>query len=459
MEDPTLRIVADTILTTNAFQSEYDEFAASNGLKNAIQGLSSLTLGDRRAALLEYWRELHAALGIPPPKEIPSDGVLRKKIEERALGELSSCLVAAKGHQVAARLGLLPPTADSEARVIVIGGVTMDLTFRIEEYPEHEMSTQASRFKMTPGGKGFMQAIAAARLGLKVSLLAAIADDGHRQVISGQLQAAGVDLSLLKIVDGAESALTGVFELPRGDSKAVNWRGTAALTSDDITESAATLEACDAILMTFEIPHDVMEATLALTGTFAQPRPIIIVTPGQPYVGDEKIDHRLLANVDYLVARKWELDRLFSTSHPELENDDLFEYLLGEGVKQICLMADQGPTVYSAEEPFTFGVTLAGTYGFPKSAISRDAFCAALASRLIEAPSTPVDEHLKWATAAMARTATDFTASAKANDKTPGANSLPDRHRIEEKLKAANRLAAHRREHPPIDDVAPESVS
>jgi ribokinase len=339
-----------------------------------------------------------------------------------------------------------PVATDTGARsgkVIVVGGVAVDITFRIEDFPDHETSTQASSLQITPGGKGFMQAIAAARLGLDTALLAAIASDEHQDRIVDQLEDAGVDTSLLKIVDDASNSFTGIFELNRGDSRAVNLRGTATLSSDDIRAAEARLATCDVLLTTFEIPTEVTKELLTLTSTFPSTRPAVILTPGQPYVEKHKIDRRLLAHVDYLVGRRWEFTRLFSDTHPELLGNDLYEYLLDLGVKHVCLMNDHGSSVYSTL-PDPIHETQPHAYTFPNSAISRDAFCAALAYRLCEdstalEDATSLNDAIRWATAAMARAASEFTASAQAGDDAPAVNSLPSRALIEEKLRALRR--------------------
>ena len=92
-------------------------------------------------------------------------------------------------------------------RVIVIGGTVMDATFHTKDIPPRGTSTEAYAFGRAPGGKGLWQAVAAARLGLDVALVAAVADDQFGREIVDFLKDERVDTSLLKLVRDAKPHL------------------------------------------------------------------------------------------------------------------------------------------------------------------------------------------------------------------------------------------------------------
>ena len=76
-------------------------------------------------------------------------------------------------------------------RVIVVGGAVLDMKYRMKTLPQVDMATEARSFTLAPGGKGLHQAIAAARLGLKTSLVAAVARDSHGDEIVAFLDKEG----------------------------------------------------------------------------------------------------------------------------------------------------------------------------------------------------------------------------------------------------------------------------
>ena len=107
-------------------------------------------------------------------------------------------------------------------------------------------------------------------------------------------------------------------------------------------------------------------------------------------------------------------NRLMST----LPHDSCLRY----GVETLCFPTDRGCTVYS--EPLgTFNVP---TFPSPykESSMSRDAFCAALAAKLIDSGQQFSEEVALWATAAMAAAIADH----------PLPNPMPDRRRVEQLL-------------------------
>ena len=149
----------------------------------------------------------------------------------------------------------------------MVGGAVMDATFRTRALPERDTTREAYGFVLSPGGKGLTQAVAAARLGLDVSLLAAVTEDRFGQEIVEYLEDQGVDTSMLKYVSDTKSPFTGVIEFEQGDSIAVNWRNEEEVRLDirDVERFGSHLLASDAVLVTFELPLESMERTLELT--------------------------------------------------------------------------------------------------------------------------------------------------------------------------------------------------
>ena len=100
----------------------------------------------------------------------------------------------------------------------------------------------------------------------------------------------------------ATTPATGIFERPFGESAAAVWRGPLELDSRHLDRHAKALSSCAALLLTFEIPLPILHRTLDLTAGRPDERPVIIVTPGQPYPNAE-LTRDTLRQIDYLVAR------------------------------------------------------------------------------------------------------------------------------------------------------------
>jgi ribokinase len=299
----------------------------------------------------------------------------------------------------------------------------MDATFHTKDIPPRGTSTEAYKFQLAPGGKGLWQAVAAARLGLDVALVAAVADDRFGHEIVNHLRDEGVDTSLLKLVDDAHTPFTSVIEFELGDSLALNWPNQREVHLDirDVDRLGQHFATCDAVLLTFEIPRETLEYTLSLANRLDESRPIVIVTPGQPYA-DTGLSGQALSQIDYLVALPWELGRYKPPDRQSFDMDVAARQLLAYGVETLCVPTDGGCYVYS--QPLgTFNVP---TFPSPykESSVARDAFCAALATKLIDSERRFSEEVALWATTAMAAEIADH----------PLPNPMPDRRRVEQLL-------------------------
>ena len=431
------RIVADAVLALGIFSEEhYRHFVEAR----VLDALRSDLLSRRRRALLANWPRLHEALGVVPV-DAPSDRTLRGSLEGVVLAELARLLirrgVSSRTHENAVP-GPDDPSPKPDAqrpkgRVIVVGAAVMDATFRTRALPERDTTREAYGFVLSPGGKGLTQAVAVSRLGLDVSLLAAVTDDRFGQEIVEYLQDQGVDTSMLKFVSDAKSPFTGVIEFEQGDSIAVNWRNEEEVRLDvrDIERFGSNLLASDAVLVTFELPLESMERTLELAHGPELHRPLKIVVPAHPY-DNGSMSGQAMAKIDYLVAHSWELGPYAPPNRTPFDLDTVARRIIAFGVGALCVPTGGGCTIYS-ERLGTFAVpTFVPVY--KESQAARDAFCAALAAKLIDAHGEFSEQVALWATAAMAAAAADYPAGRKPK---PLTSSMPDRSRVEELLNRA----------------------
>ncbi|MET0416327.1 MAG: PfkB family carbohydrate kinase [Actinoplanes sp.] len=451
----TDRIVADTVLGLGLFRDSY----LGHGVgARIVDGVFSDLLSRRRRALLACWPALHEALAADPGEK-PSDRTLRGSLEGLVLRQLSRQLVRRETHSLGASNAPARAAADERTpaalnghprgRVVVIGGAVMDATFKTKSIPDRETSNEAHAFDLAPGGKGLTQAVAAARLGLDVALVAAVADDRFGNEIVEHLRREKVDTSMIKLVRDARTPFTGIIEFELGDSVALNWRNEREVRIDsrDVDDALPRLTEADAVLVTFEIPQRSVERAAMRLRERPDRRVILIVTPGQPYA-DGGVAGQALAEADYLVAHPWELGRYGPPSHETFDLDVVARRLLAYGVGTLCVPLAGGCTIYSETSLGTFTVpTFPSAY--KESSASRDAFCAALAAKLIDNRGEFTENVALWATAAMAAAAADH----------PLPNSMPDRRRVDQLLSRSRFRVAPRIEKTPVSDGSASVLS
>src|SRR2546423_12009595 len=78
-------------------------------------------------------------------------------------------------------------------RLTVVGSINLDLVVQAERLPRPGETLSGARFVRVPGGKGANQAVAAARLGARVSMMGAVGRDEHAEEALAGLREAGVE--------------------------------------------------------------------------------------------------------------------------------------------------------------------------------------------------------------------------------------------------------------------------
>lgn len=88
-----------------------------------------------------------------------------------------------------------PKATPVEREVVVVGSVNADLLTTVSRHPGPGETVQGKETRILPGGKGANQALAAARLGAKTTLIASVGQDANAAVALESLRSAGVDVS------------------------------------------------------------------------------------------------------------------------------------------------------------------------------------------------------------------------------------------------------------------------
>lgn len=185
------------------------------------------------------------------------------------------------------------------ADIVVVGSANLDLVVEVERIPLVGETVLSGDVEHIPGGKGANQAVAAARLGRSVAMVARLGDDDAGAQLRSALEADGVDTSEVLTTVGTPSGVALIAVQADGDNTIVVSPGAnARLSTDDIEASAALAEA-SVLLVQAEIPMAVVEAAVAnARGTVIwnpAPAPSVALPDG------------LLDSVDVLVPNQTEL--------------------------------------------------------------------------------------------------------------------------------------------------------
>jgi ribokinase len=139
------------------------------------------------------------------------------------------------------------------ARVVVVGSVNMDVVFAVTGLPKPGETVLAGSAQLLPGGKGGNQAVAAARAGADVQLVAAVGGDSNGAQLRDHLAANGVGLDGLITLPGPSGTAAIVVDEAAENMIIVAPGANGHLTMDSQRLRDIVAD-CDVLLLQLEIP-------------------------------------------------------------------------------------------------------------------------------------------------------------------------------------------------------------
>src|SRR4051794_13270208 len=97
------------------------------------------------------------------------------------------------------------------ARLCVVGSVNVDLTFRTPRLPRPGKTLAGHSFQLGFGGKGANQAVAAARLGADVALVARVGGDAFGTESLRRFRAEGLDTAFVRTDPERATGTAGIL--------------------------------------------------------------------------------------------------------------------------------------------------------------------------------------------------------------------------------------------------------
>jgi ribokinase len=180
-------------------------------------------------------------------------------------------------------------------RIAVVGSINADLVVQMPKLPGRGETVSSAEPAWFPGGKGANQAVAASRMGGKVSMFGAIGADEPGQMCLSALKQSGVNVdAVVKVSSPTSTALVMVEH--SGENQIVVADGANQHASFD----AEQISAADAVIVQFEIPESVIvEVGKAAKGIFC-----VNAAPVR------KLSEELASLIDVLIVNEHEFVQL-----------------------------------------------------------------------------------------------------------------------------------------------------
>ncbi|MBQ6947942.1 MAG: ribokinase [Clostridia bacterium] len=252
------------------------------------------------------------------------------------------------------------------SKIAVIGMVGNSAFLSVPQFHRGGETVTAENVHFEPGGKGFNQAVAAARFGAEVSFLGAVGEQGGAE-IAAFAAAEGIDASFP--AKAGQTAYAAILTDRTGANHVTVYQG-APLTVEDVDTFADRIAAADILLLNNEVPEAVNVRAVEIAKEYGV-RVILNPAPARATCA------YLLETVDLFTPNEFERIALGNQTNMIVTLGEKGSLLVAENV--IVPARSLGPTVDTTGAGDTFSGVLAAKWA-EGVALQQAAECAALAA-------------------------------------------------------------------------------
>jgi ribokinase len=266
----------------------------------------------------------------------------------------------------------------AEPSVCVVGAANIDLISYVPRLPRLGETLHGTRFQIGYGGKGANQAVMAAKLGARVSMVTKLGRDVFGEGTLANFRESGVDTEHVLFTDDAFSGVAPIAVDPDGHNSIIIVTGANDLLSEeDIERARPAIRAASVLVCQLEIPLEISLAALRVA------REERVMTIFNPAPARDELPAEIYALSDVLCPNEPETELLTGRA----AGAEAATELLARGARSVALtLGDRGCLVVTSDSEVHVGVE-------PVEAVDTtgagDAFVGSLAYFLAAGKSLP----------------------------------------------------------------------
>ena len=276
-------------------------------------------------------------------------------------------------------------------KVVVVGSLNMDLVIKAEKQPQAGETVLGEEFGMFTGGKGFNQALAAARLGAEVAMVGRLGADLFGDELMSMLTDDKVDGRFVVRDAEAGTGIASIFIGPEGENRIVVVpRANMRLTVADVERASSCIAAADILLLQLEVPIKASQNAAEI----ARANDTLVILDPAPA---QELPDSFLRLADILTPNELETESLSGVNVSDQKGvEQAAQIIFDKGVPTVVLtLGDRGALLLTADLK---KIVPAYRVNVVDTTAAGDAFCGALATALAQGKT--IEDALTFANAA-----------------------------------------------------------
>ena len=215
--------------------------------------------------------------------------------------------------------------------VVVVGSLNADLTITTDRLPSAGETVAGHDFAIRPGGKGANQAVAAVRLGSALSLVGAVGDDVHGNMLVQAADRDGIDTDSIVRIVGTSTGVAIIEVDANGENSIVVFPGAnGRLAPHHVEQEAERIAAAAVVCLCLESPLETVIAAMRLGHTAGA----IVMLNLSPF---KEVPAEVLADADLLLVNEHEAAQLLGSTDPTLDWEATARGFTARGVRDVVV--------------------------------------------------------------------------------------------------------------------------
>ncbi|NWG35418.1 MAG: ribokinase [Chloroflexi bacterium] len=226
--------------------------------------------------------------------------------------------------------------------ILVVGSLNADLVVRAPRFPQPGETISGEDLQVFPGGKGANQAVAAVRLGAKVSMLGRVGRDTFGDFLLDNLKANHVNTTLIQRDDASTGTAIIVVDADGQNSIVLSPGANGKVSPSDV--ESASFSTFSLLLLQLEIPTP----TVLRAAQLARQNGVRVLLNPAPA---KELPDELIALADFIVPNETELSLLTGTQVNDVSSAEAAaKKLLERGAQNVIVTLGSKGALIAAKD-------------------------------------------------------------------------------------------------------------